>query len=51
MMATIKWEYLFQMAFDGLRLFADFPEKVRIIHEKERNAGLKSLRMPRKAAK
>lgn len=33
----------FLLAFDGLRLFSDFPEKVMKIHEKERNTWIEVI--------
>lgn len=33
----------FLLAFDGLRLFSDFPEKIMKIHEKERNTWIEVI--------
>ncbi len=38
----------FQMAFDGLRIFPDFPEKIMKIHEKERNIWMEVINNAKK---
>jgi AcrR family transcriptional regulator len=37
----------FQLAFDGLHLFSDFPDKIMKIHEKERNTWIEVLQNAR----
>ena len=37
----------FQLAFDGLHLFSDFPNKIMKIHEKERNTWIEVLQNAR----
>lgn len=39
----------FQMAFDALRLFPDFPDKIIISHENERNAWIEVIKNAKKS--